>query len=52
MTTQQHWESASVEEKKADVFHHEGDAASATNVLIVTAEDVSTDRLSNGRALH
>jgi hypothetical protein len=47
MTTQQQWESASIEEKKVDLAHHEGDNASAANVLIVTPEDVSIalDRL-------
>ena len=41
MTTQQQWESASIEEKKVDILHNEGDNASVANVLVVTPEDVS-----------
>ena len=44
MTTQQQWESASVEEKKVDFLHNEGDNASVANVLVVTPEDVSVVR--------
>jgi len=44
MTTQQQWESASVEEKKVDFLHNEGDNASVANVLVVTPEDVSMVR--------
>lgn len=41
MTSNQAWDTASVEEKKHDVIHDEGDAASQANVLVVTPEDVS-----------
>ncbi|KAH8089602.1 major facilitator superfamily domain-containing protein [Filobasidium floriforme] len=39
MTSNQAWDTASVEEKKHDVIHDEGDAASQANVLVVTPED-------------
>lgn len=38
-TTDRAWETASIDEKKIDIAHDEGDAASQTHRLIVTPED-------------